>query len=54
MDPMEVLKLLIPRTINEMTIPLAQTQDIIKIINKSKGKNSTGIDDISMKTIKKL
>ena len=50
---LDILTLLIPRTNDDFTIPLAKTKDIMKIIDKMPNSLATGHDDITMTVIKK-
>ena len=52
-QPITILKTLIPRQLTNFNLPLATMEDVTRIINKAKPSHSTEWDKIDMKTIKK-
>ncbi len=54
LDPINILKILIPRTTQTLTIPPITLQQTIDLITKSDNSNSTGHDSITMTTLKKI
>ena len=51
-DPIEILRKLVPKPKNKFTIPLIMQQECFKLIKNMKSSNSTGMADINSRFIK--